>query len=176
MIPSKNNKNLAKSCRETKSSCCYKGLIFLPDEEYFKILEYTQLNLEEHAEEFMARCKKYDGFYLYDQKSKCQFLDEIGSGSCRLHDKGVKPSECFWWPLHVYVGDEDELEIKVSNCCSGCLLINKDDVQKIKKDAERIGYDLFAKLRQVHPCGETYAVVEKISLPSGAPVAGKLYI
>jgi len=156
------NEGLAIDCRATKSSCCYKGMVFLPNEEYEKIFKYIEANSKEDMQEFVNRCKKYDGFYLYDQQGKCQFLDDIGCGSCRLHDKGVKPTECFWWPLHVYKTKASNLEIRVGSCCSGCTYVEDIQVKKVVSDLEWIGYDRIMKFREVYSCGEKYRVIKKL--------------
>jgi hypothetical protein len=50
-----------------------------------------------------------------DQKDCCQFLSE--KNLCRLHLEGVKSSECFWWPVHIYGTEPENLELRVATIC-----------------------------------------------------------
>lgn len=124
------------------------GLLFMPDKEYLVIVKWLQDKSPNELEEFKARCKKYDGFYLYDQQQACQFLDN--KNLCRLHEDKVKPTECYWWPLHVYIGDDNCLDIRVStSCCDGYKFIdNKSSViEDIKMVVEKLGQEIFRKFR-----------------------------
>jgi Fe-S-cluster containining protein len=111
------NGRLARSCQAAGAACCKKGKLFLPLAEYRGIVDWMREHSPAEGAGFESRCVHHDaeGFVLYDQEQACQFLtpDDL----CRLHTQGVKPSECFWWPLHVYVTPEDGLEIRVSTSC-----------------------------------------------------------
>jgi len=112
------NQQLACACQATRAACCRKGLLFLPLPEYHRIRHWLARNEPAGLAEFEARCQPHEGFFLYDQKDSCQFLD--GRALCRLHEAGVKPSECFWWPFHVYCAADGRLEIRLStSCCQG---------------------------------------------------------
>ena len=145
------NKPLASACQAACSSCCCKGKIFLPSAEYDRLRVWVRENAVSDLEEFDSRSECLDGFYLYDQKTRCQFLD--ARNLCRLHDKGVKPTECFWWPLHIYTGADDSLEIRVStSCCDAYKSIPPESplVASLKKEALQLGRELLKKFRDVY--------------------------
>ena len=131
-----NGKNaLAEACQAKCSHCCKKGKIFLPEKEYLKILNWLEKNSPLDIEEFNARNHKFDGFYLYDQQNICQFLN--AANLCRLHIHGVKPRECFWWPLHIYCAEADGFEIRVStSCCEGYKHVTKESSEVLTLQAE----------------------------------------
>ena len=107
------NSNIAKSCISNCSSCCKKGRLFLPKAEYEQMRNWLIKNSPEENDDFENRIEKHDGFFIYDQKNSCGFLDE--KNLCRLD--GVKPTECFAWPFHVYLDDKQEVEIRYSDTC-----------------------------------------------------------
>jgi len=109
------NANIAKSCISSCSSCCKKGKLFLPKVEYERMRAWLITNSPEELEAFEERIEKHDGYYIYDQKKSCGFLDE--KDLCRLHVDGVKPTECFAWPFHVYLDEKQALEIRYSDTC-----------------------------------------------------------
>lgn len=146
------NDKLAQACQATCSSCCKKGKIFLPDAEYQAISDWVRENSPGELEEFEKRSEKFDGFYLYDQQECCQFLD--GANLCRLHTQGVKPRECFWWPLHVYAGEKGELDIRVSTSC--CLAYQHIDaespaVDALEAESRKLGGALIERFRAEYP-------------------------
>jgi len=147
------NLKLAEACQSTCSSCCKKGKIFLPDDQYQAIRNWVIQNSPAELEEFESRSQKHDGFYLYDQQEICQFLDQ--TDLCRLHTQGVKPRECFWWPLHVYTGEKQEnLEIRAStSCCTAYQHLPSDSpyVDVVEEESKRLGDDLIRKFRKVYP-------------------------
>lgn len=154
------NLHLADSCGQANVICCKKGYIFLPPSEHNAIAEYLK-DTTEALREFESRITDHGDFFLYDQKSNCQFLRE--DNLCQLHPIGIKPTECFWWPGHVYIG-LDGLEIRVATCCGGChhLKNNSPHIAKIAQQAEEIGHELLIKFRQIHNYGDDYKVVKKI--------------
>lgn len=160
MKASSDNENIAKSCQQTMAACCCRGHIFIPNEEYAEIVEHLNEKSPQEIEEFKSRCLEREGYYLYDQKSKCQFLDD--NYLCRLHESQVKPKECYWWPLHVYLDTNGDLEIRVANCCSACLHTHPSHIEKIKNDVEIIGVDLIKKFRSEHSYGKDYRPLAKI--------------
>jgi Fe-S-cluster containining protein len=112
------NQKLAAACQSKCASCCCKGMIFLPENEFQAIKQWVSNKSPADLSEFEQRTKMFDGFRLYDQKDRCQFLDQ--GNLCRLHSQGVKPTECFWWPFHVYAASDKSLEIRLStSCCDG---------------------------------------------------------
>jgi len=146
------NNALALDCQKTCSSCCKKGKIFLPDAQYDAICDWLERNSAAELGEFRDRCEHFDGFHLYDQKNKCQFLD--AENLCRLHTQGVKPRECFWWPLHVYMTGERKLEIRAStSCCDAFQHLRKDSpyVDEVQAETEFLGSDIIERFRSVYP-------------------------
>ncbi|WP_414587514.1 hypothetical protein [Scytonema sp. PCC 10023] len=145
------NSSLANACQLTQASCCKAGLLFLPEQEYQAIVQWLAGNSASELGEFESRCVKYDGFYLYDQKDNCQFLTE--TNLCRLHPEGVKPSECFWWPVHIYGTEPENLELCVATkCCTACEYIDANSylLDDITKRAHELGCDVICRFRRVY--------------------------
>ncbi len=145
------NGPLASACQAACAACCCKGKIFLPDAEYERIHEWIQENSVGDLEEFNLRSEALDGFHLYNQKDRCQFLDK--QNLCRLHDKGIKPRECFWWPLHIYKGEDVGLEIRVStSCCDAHNVISPSSplVSSLKNEADHLGRELIRRFRDAY--------------------------
>jgi|GEM_PF-1066228 len=146
------NHLLASACQATCSSCCKKGKIFLPEEQYNLIKDWAEKSSPDELDEFKNRSERFDGFFLYDQRDRCQFLD--GENLCRLHNEGVKPRECFWWPLHVYTQDEGKFEVRAStSCCSAFKHLNQESpyVSEVQAESEAIGAIIIKKFREVYP-------------------------
>ncbi len=158
---SNDNDRLASSCREANTWCCKDGYVFLPRQEYQAIIEYLAGN-SEALREFSSRISDHGDFLLYDQRTRCQFLnkDEL----CELHTLGIKPTECFWWPAHVYITNDGDLEIRVSECCSGCKFIASDShhLKKVEKQAKAIGLALLKRFRIAHSYEVNYKVAKRI--------------
>lgn len=156
------NNRLASSCREANTWCCKDGYIFLPRKEYQVIIDYLA-GREEDRKVFESRVSDYGDFLLYDQETRCQFLncEEL----CELHSLGIKPTECFWWPAHVYVTEDGKLEIRVSECCSGCKAIALDSphMEKVEAQAREIGLSTLKRFRTVHSYDVSYKVAQVIS-------------
>jgi Fe-S-cluster containining protein len=149
---SSDNGAIAQTCQESNAACCRKGKLFIPESEYTHIANWILNNSPDELKEFQSRLEVFDGFYLYDQQDTCQFLDR--HALCRLHTSHVKPSECFWWPLHVYKSDTGELEIKAANyCCLAAVEITKEThhVDLMEKQARHIGLHLITAFRNVYP-------------------------
>jgi hypothetical protein len=145
------NTELAKSCQACQASCCRKGLLFLPTQEYRNIVNWLENKSPGELNEFQGRAVEHEGFYLYDQREVCQFLDD--QNLCRLHLQGVKPTECFWWPFHVYVNDANSLEIRLStSCCDGYKHFrpNLPFISIIEEQARKFGADLIRAFRSVY--------------------------
>jgi Fe-S-cluster containining protein len=184
------NLKLAEACQLTCGSCCKKGKIFLPEDQYQGIVDWVKKNSPSDLEEFESRLEQHDGFKLYDQKTGCQFLNK--EDLCRLHADGVKPKECFWWPLHVYLdssasdtatesnssdkeggdGSEDvALEIRAATvCCDAYKYLPPDSpyVAEVEEQARKIGGGLIKKFRKVFPGTYHGIVLRKFKLPSNA--------
>ncbi len=113
------NDQLAHACQSCQAACCKKGQLFLPRVEYERMHAHAQKLGSAAVEEFEERVSDHGSFLLYDQKDRCQFLDE--RNLCELHPLGLKPSECFWWPYHVFTaGSQESLEIRLyTSCCEG---------------------------------------------------------
>ena len=145
------NSSVATACQLTEASCCKTGLLFLPEQEYQAIVQWLAGNSASELGEFESRCVMYEGFYLYDQKDGCQFLTE--TNLCRLHPEGVKPSECFWWPLHIYGTEPENLEFCVATrCCTACEYIDANSclLDDITKRSHELGTDVICRFRRVY--------------------------
>lgn len=147
------NRVLATACQKCGSACCKKGQIFLPREEYERIRQYALELGSAEVDEFDARITDHGLFFLYDQRNGCQFLS--AGNLCRLHTLGLKPSECFWWPYHIFAGEED-LELRVfTECCAGHEAAQPDSAysQLVEEAAGRIGFDVIRKFREAYSGG-----------------------
>lgn len=155
------NMLLASSCNNAQTACCKDGYIFLPMSEYKSILQHL-VNRHRDLQEFTSRITDHGEFLLYNQKTRCQFLH--ANERCELHPLGIKPTECFWWPAHVYLADDGSLEIRVANCCPGCELVTSDSlhVQKVAEQARVIGLSILGEFRKKHSYGKNYRVVAKL--------------
>lgn len=159
------NSQLAASCQACAAACCRKGQLFLPDDEYEAIRSHLLRHNPGELGEFERRCTRYERFRLYDQQEKCQFLDE--ANLCRLHTQGVKPSECFWWPFHVYVAGDGMPEIRLStSCCEGFKAVSDPQpfTNAIEQQAREMGYDLLREFRRVYAGSYDTTPVAKLSL------------
>ncbi|MSR71655.1 MAG: hypothetical protein EXS50_03265 [Candidatus Taylorbacteria bacterium] len=156
-----NNAPLAYACREASTWCCKDGFIFLPRVEYEAIIAYL-VEKPDALADFSSRIIDHGDFLLYDQKTRCQFLRE--NETCELFSLGIRPTECFWWPAHVYLDDRGELEIRVSKCCTACKYIESgsDFLAKVEVQARAIGLPLLTKFRRIHSYDVSYEVAKKI--------------
>jgi hypothetical protein len=159
------NDLLAAECQKACSACCKKGKIFIPAAEHAAIKRWLAKNSPGDLKEFSMRSDERGSFFLYDQKDRCQFLD--ASELCRLHREGIKPRECFWWPLHAYVGDSQTVEIRVStSCCPAYLQINDASpcLDSVEADIRTLGFDIVHEFRQIYP-GSYSGVLLRTVLP-----------
>ncbi len=144
------NSRLAAACQNCAASCCKKGLLFLPAHEHARISDWLHANGRSELSEFLSRAKPHEGFFLYDQQERCQFLDE--QNLCRLHPIGIKPTECFWWPFHVY-SEGEALAIRLStSCCDGYkeFRAGLPFLDIIEEQAKQIGLTLIRAFRKVY--------------------------
>jgi len=103
---------------------------------------------------------------LFDQEDSCMFLDE--NNLCRLHNDGVKPKECFVWPLHVYLGNLGNPEIRVSTtCCEGYKFVSQESpsVRACEDYADEIGHDRLSRFREVYGGSYGNTLLKEIKLP-----------
>lgn len=157
------NCQMAERCQARMASCCTKGLIFLPDDELGRLIAWIDAESPVDKVAFSARLTRHEGFALYDQQQRCQFLTD--GNLCRLHTEGVKPAECFWWPLHVYVNPDGELEARVStSCCTAHELIQSDSpvVAEIRARVVALGSDIICRFRSVYIGSYDNKLVAKI--------------
>jgi hypothetical protein len=160
------NESLAAACMACASSCCKKGLLFLLPEEKEQMETWVKLHKPHWLERFVKNLKQEDGFYLFDQEDSCMFLDN--KNLCLLHKEGVKPQECFVWPLHVYLGPMGMPEIRVSTtCCEGFKFVSKDSpsVQACEDYALRIGHDRLSRFRELYGGSYGNTLVKELALP-----------
>jgi len=143
------NYKLANACQKNGSACCKLGQLFMTTDEHAAIVKWLSINSPEELGVFKARARRLEGFFLYDQGNRCQFLDE--QELCRLHADKVKPAECFWWPLHVYRNPiSAALEIRIStSCCEGhsCVRISDGIVDDIRNECKIIGTEVIHRFR-----------------------------
>lgn len=147
------NQKLAGACQAKCAACCRKGKIFLPENEFQAIKQWAaKASTPAEISEFEGRTEAFDGFRLYDQKDSCQFLDR--NNLCRLHTQGVKPTECFWWPFHVYTAATGALEIRLStSCCDGYKFFTPGlpFLDIVESQARAIGFAAIRKFRNKYP-------------------------
>lgn len=149
---SSENAALATTCMAAGAACCRAGKVLLSPSEYDDLAAYVASRSAAERAEFDGRCEEHDGFRLYDQREGCQFLTE--DALCRVHPLGIKPKECFWWPLHVYETAEGSLEIRsASYCCRAASSLSQDGthVDLIAEQAAELGHDVLRKFRKVFP-------------------------
>lgn len=149
-----------------QSSCCKKGLLFLLPEEKNQIENWLRINQPEWFEHFSENLKSEEGFYLFDQEDSCMFLDK--NNLCLLHNDGVKPKECFVWPLHIYLGNMGNPEIRVSTtCCEGYKFVTKDSpsVRACEDYASDIGHDRLSRFREIYGGSYGNTLLKEINLP-----------
>ncbi len=155
------NEYLAGCCRNAEANCCKDGYLFLTREEFQNLNQYCHA-VKSELQEFQERITDCGAYALYDQRTRCQFLDS--NDHCRLHDLGLKPTECFWWPAHVYLAKTGDLEIRVATCCSGCgmLTSNCEHIQRVVEQARAIGLNTLKAFRRRITYGEEYRVVSPL--------------
>lgn len=150
------------------------GKIFLHPVEYERIVRYLSENeMQGDLDEWKSRCELKDGYYLYDQKNACQFLDK--NNLCRMHFTGVKPSECFWWPLHVFWNQEEGYTLKAGTyCCDGCKFVTPDSkhAEMVESQAKHLGLDLIKKFRMSYPGRTDCRTIKTINPNPSTQVVG----
>lgn len=147
------NQRLAESCRACSARCCKKGLLLLLPHELASIEGWLQEHAPENIGPFRDRIHYYDDFALFDQQLSCLFLDD--NDLCVLHSAGLKPTECFIWPLHIYLGHRAEtVDVRVStSCCDGYQNITDThpSVYEAIKYARAVGYNRLTYVRSAYP-------------------------
>ena len=137
--------------------------MFLPEPEYQAIHAWAAAHSPWDVPELERRSQDFDGFRLYDQENRCQFLDE--HQACRLHKEGVKPTECFWWPFHVFAAADGALEIRLFQACCDAYkhyVPGLPMLEIIEAQARKIGLATIRSFRQVYPGTDTLPVVKQI--------------
>ena len=151
------NKFLTRACQDCFSECCKKGKIFLLPEEVEAIENWLPGNAPEKIGAFRERLRPFPQFVFVEQHNRCVFLDE--SGLCELHVAGVKPEECFLWPLYVFVDELGTIDIRVfRECCQGHKAVTFDhpSVEKATIYARRIGYERLLSFRAAYSGDKIY--------------------
>lgn len=162
------NSNLAAACQACASSCCKKGLLFLLPEEKDQIEEWIRAKSPNELDSFRTKLEDCGDFFLFDQEDSCQFLDD--RNLCRLHVDGVKPTECFIWPAHVYVGNLGDLEVRISNsCCEGFkyISVGHPAIDSAESLARRAGYERMLAFRAKY--GGSYGHLPTRVIDIGSP-------
>jgi Fe-S-cluster containining protein len=159
------NQNLASACQQCEASCCKKGLLFMLPNEVEQIRQWIKQNDLNLQAQFSSLLGNHGDFFLFDQQDACMFLDK--SNLCRLHMSGVKPKECFVWPLHIYLNYHGQPEVRVSTtCCDGYKFITTDhpSVEATRNFAKEIGYARLAKFRAIYSGSYGSKFVESVDL------------
>ena len=157
------NQILAASCQGCHAACCKKGKVFLPRTEHERICKFLEKNDPAGRQIYQDRVEDHGSFLLYDQLDRCQFLDE--RELCRLHGLGLKPSECFWWPYHVFADPDGELEVRVSSrCCDAYKAHGPDSPypELIARKVAELGPAVFAAFRREFPGADQTRLVARI--------------
>jgi len=83
----------------------------------------------------------------------------------------VKPSECFWWPFHVFTAAAGGLEIRMSTtCCEGYRHYTPGlpFLEIIAAQAKAIGHARLRAFRAVYPGSDQLMVVKQLTESNGA--------
>ncbi len=159
------NQNLAHACQNCQSSCCKKGLLFMLPEEVGQVKRWIVANKPEVMERFVSLLQNHGDFWLFDQEEACMFLD--AKDLCQLHMSGAKPKECYIWPLHIYLSNLGQPEIKVSTtCCDGYKFISQDhpSMEATRNFARDIGYSRLARFRSIYAGSYGSKLIEFLDL------------
>jgi hypothetical protein len=151
------NQKLTQACQSYASACCKQGFIFLLPEEIRDIELWLANHAPDQMAAFHARLRSHDDFALLDQGDACIFLNE--SNLCRLHSSGIKPKECYLWPLYIYVDQLGTLDVRVfSTCCAGHNYLTSDhpSVDAATQFAAQIGYERTLRFREAYNGGKIY--------------------
>jgi Fe-S-cluster containining protein len=146
------NQVIGHACQDAGAACCKQGKIFLPEGQHRAISRFLAgwAGLEDLAV-FEARLEHHDGFALYDQQDRCQFLDQ--ASRCRLYATGVRPLECLWWPLHVYAEPGGDLGVHAATwcCAAAAAATSPAHAAMVAESAEETGPDLIRRFRETYP-------------------------
>jgi Fe-S-cluster containining protein len=173
MCPTAVNQKLANSCQNCGAACCRKGKIFLPKNEHAAMRDHAEKLGGNWLKEFDARVSDHGLFFLYDQLSGCQFLD--AQNLCRLHDLGLKPSECFWWPYHVFSAENESLEVRLfTECCDAHTTHDATSPYPadIAAKAAEIGVDVIQSFRQIYGGSQAARSVGQFVIPANNTANG----
>ena len=113
---------LCVACDAAGAACCKSGSIFLTPAEHNAIVRHCAVQADAAlAATFGRRVSLHDGFAMLDQGEACMFLD--ARNRCTLHERGLKPRECHWWPLHAYQASDrgmPRMAVCLADyCCAG---------------------------------------------------------
>ena len=172
------NQKLASACQHCEAACCKKGRLFLPRKEHEAIRLHLERTDPAGLQAFQDRIEDHGAFLLYDQKNLCQFLDE--ANRCRLHPLGLKPSECFWWPYHVFADPAGGLEVRISTgCCDAYKHHGPHSPypRLIGQQVAEIGHEVIHAFRRVYrggqntqPVGPLADETPEADLPAESPL------
>ena len=113
---------LCAACDAAGAACCKSGSIFLTLAEHAAIALHCAVDADPAlAAAFHDRASLHGGFAMLEQRDACMFLDS--RDRCTLHERGLKPRECHWWPLHVYQESDSgapRMAVCLADyCCAG---------------------------------------------------------
>lgn len=156
------NHILAKTCQGCHAACCKQGKVFLPRAEHDRIVRFLHETPDALAA-YLERLEDHGEFFLYAQRDRCQFLDE--RELCQLHPLGLKPTECFWWPYHVFSDADGELEVRVSTLCCDAYKAHGPDSpypRLIARKVTELGPEMIQAFRRAFPGGMGTLAVGKV--------------
>ncbi len=158
------NHILATTCQGCHAACCKQGKVFLPRAEHERIVRFLRQETPEGLAAYLERVEDHGEFLLYAQRDRCQFLDE--RELCQLHPLGLKPTECFWWPYHVFADDDGDLEVRVSALCCDAYKAHGPDSpypRLIARKVAELGPEVIQAFRRAFPGGVKTQPVGKVA-------------
>jgi len=135
--------------------CTQRDHVFLTNDDTQELATLLSRISPPDFQSFQARLEKQDGFYVYRQFGKCQFLKDCGG--CRLKDQHKGFKECFTDGVHVYLDQEGGLELRQDNDKSLAHLTKLQRNKRLKTYSTRILWykSLYLKFRKLFPGDKT---------------------
>lgn len=135
---------LCSACDAAGAACCKSGSVFLTLAEHDAIAQHCAVDPDPAlAEAFHQHASLHGSFAMLDQGVGCMFLDS--RDRCTLHERGLKPRECHWWPLHVYL-ESDEGAPRMAACLADYCCAGVGSAEDAQKMAARYADEMRAAL------------------------------
>lgn len=157
------NSKLAEACQSCAAQCCKKGLLFLLPSEEKAIRIWLNENDSNKLLEFDSCLTEHQQFFLFDQRDACMFLNS--TNMCTLHGAGIKPKECYLWPVHIYLDILGTPEVRISkSCCDGHRHVASDHpiIAEAVMFAADIGYERLLQFRSLYAGSYEHELLCKI--------------